>query len=77
MYCRKCGKEILADSNFCNFCGTKVQLQKEDQSEKASLTLVYILKTIKDKFPLDSVLNTELLPYLTQTKFVLGFYYLA
>jgi len=59
MYCRKCGKV----SNFCNFCGTKVQLQKEDESEKASLTLVHILKTIKDRFPLDdSVLNTELLP---------------
>ncbi|HEY8910211.1 MAG TPA: RDD family protein [Desulfosporosinus sp.] len=62
MYCRKCGKEILDDSNFCNFCGTRVQLQKEEPVEKALLTLEHTEKTIKDCGNLDDfVLNTELL----------------
>jgi len=68
MYCRQCGKEILDDSNFCNFCGTRVQLQKQEQEQeqeqgkKPLLTLEHTLKTIKDRFTLDdSVLNTELL----------------
>lgn len=30
MHCRKCGKEILDESNFCNFCGTSLKVQKED-----------------------------------------------
>ena len=63
MYCSKCGKQISDESNFCNFCGARVQLQKEDQSEKASFALEHTLKTIKDRFSFDdSVQNTELLP---------------
>jgi hypothetical protein len=25
MYCNTCGKEILDNSNFCNFCGVKIK----------------------------------------------------
>ena len=25
MYCDKCGKEIADDSNFCRYCGNKIQ----------------------------------------------------
>lgn len=63
MYCTKCGKQISVESNFCSFCGARVQLPKEDQSEKTSFALEHTLTTIKVRFPLDeSVLNTELLP---------------
>lgn len=63
MYCRKCGKEILDDSNFCNFCGTRVQLQTEEQGERALLPLEHTTITIKDCGTLDDfVLNAEILP---------------
>ena len=63
MYCSKCGKQVSVESNFCNFCGARVQFPKEDQGEQAPFTLEHTLKTIKDRFPLDdSVLNTEILP---------------
>lgn len=40
MFCRKCGKEIKDDSNFCMACGAKVdekvQIQKEKKNKKAN-----------------------------------------
>ena len=32
MKCSKCGKEIASDSNFCEYCGTKVQTSKSKKS---------------------------------------------
>ncbi len=31
MYCRKCKKEILEDSKFCNFCGAKQEYEKNSR----------------------------------------------
>jgi len=31
MFCSKCGKRIPDDANFCNFCGTKVEIFKEGE----------------------------------------------
>ncbi|HBP65400.1 MAG TPA: hypothetical protein DD730_14345 [Desulfosporosinus sp.] len=62
MYCSQCGKQLLEVSNFCNFCGTKVQLLKEEHCEKDSLTLKPIPITIQEKGPFeDTLLTTELL----------------
>ena len=39
LFCRKCGKELLLDSLFCNYCGAKVeQIQPEisDRQERLS-----------------------------------------
>lgn len=37
MFCRKCGKQILDDSCFCQFCGTAVQLYEEQTIEQELL----------------------------------------
>jgi hypothetical protein len=64
MYCKKCGIKISGDLNFCNFCGTRIPLQKEVQDENASLLLKqHNLKNIRPRFTLvGSALNAELLP---------------
>ena len=31
MYCRKCGKWIPDDSNYCNYCGNKITLDKKEK----------------------------------------------
>ena len=60
MYCRKCGQVIPEDSNFCNFCGTSVQMKKEPVKKPLLILEQHTLKTIKDRFILDEpVLNTE------------------
>lgn len=33
MFCTKCGKEIAADSVFCEFCGTKVEVKSAPSQE--------------------------------------------
>lgn len=33
MYCNKCGKQIVDDSIFCNFCGAKVEILPQDGVE--------------------------------------------
>ncbi len=30
MYCHQCGKEIIEDSTFCQFCGAKLNPQKQE-----------------------------------------------
>lgn len=30
MFCNKCGKQIVDDSNFCNFCGAKVEILPQE-----------------------------------------------
>ena len=63
MYCSQCGKEIFKESNFCNYCGTKVHLlKKEQKNENVFLPLESIPKTIKENGPFeDTLLTTELL----------------
>ena len=39
MFCSKCGKRVDEKSNFCNYCGTKVNTQ---QSTKSKITRKYI-----------------------------------
>lgn len=33
MYCNKCGKQIVDDSIFCNFCGSKVEILPQEGVE--------------------------------------------
>lgn len=33
MYCNKCGKQIVDDSIFCNFCGAKVEILPQEGVE--------------------------------------------
>jgi len=33
MYCRHCGKEILEDSNFCEYCGNQVRKEEKKKTE--------------------------------------------
>ncbi len=35
MFCNKCGKQIVDDSNFCNFCGAKVEILPQSGVEVA------------------------------------------
>ncbi len=32
MYCHQCGKEVSEDAVFCRFCGTKLNLSKQEES---------------------------------------------
>ncbi len=34
MFCRKCGKQILDDSNFCQYCGVAVREIQETPIDK-------------------------------------------
>ena len=27
LYCRKCGKRLMADSTFCSYCGTAIRME--------------------------------------------------
>jgi len=64
MYCEKCGGKILGNSNFCNFCGTRIQLQKKVPGGKFLLILKqHNLRNIKPRLTLvGSALNTKRLP---------------
>ena len=33
MFCNKCGKQIVDDSNFCNFCGARVEILPQEGVE--------------------------------------------
>ena len=33
MYCRKCGRQLLDDSVFCGYCGTKVEMDTQENPE--------------------------------------------
>ena len=33
-FCTNCGKELLADSKFCQFCGEKVEQIEQEESEE-------------------------------------------
>lgn len=40
MYCRKCGKEIDNDSEFCRYCGAKVIIEKTQTYDKNSIEII-------------------------------------
>ena len=43
MKCSKCGKEIANDSNFCEFCGTKVGNNKKRKTIKIALIVLSVV----------------------------------
>lgn len=46
MYCNKCGKQILDDSVFCNYCGVKVEQIIKNKQTKSKDDL--IIEACKD-----------------------------
>ena len=52
MYCRKCGKWIPDDSNYCNYCGNKITLDKKEKRAVWLLVLFIILCLIATYFPI-------------------------
>ena len=52
MYCRKCGKWIPDDSNYCNYCGNKITLDKKEKRAIWLLVLFIILCLIASYFPI-------------------------
>lgn len=46
MYCNKCGKQIVDDSIFCNYCGVKIEQVVQDDSPKNKDEL--IIEACKD-----------------------------
>ena len=34
MFCKKCGKQINTDSAFCNYCGAKVEMANNSNSDE-------------------------------------------
>ena len=52
MYCRKCGKWIPDDSNYCNYCGNKITLNKKEKRAIWLLVLFIILCLIASYFPI-------------------------
>lgn len=43
MYCRKCGRQILDDSLFCQYCGEKVQFAEESLAEETLIEQTLVL----------------------------------
>ena len=44
MHCNNCGKQIDKDSEFCQFCGTKVKvIGKEDEEENTEKHIEHII----------------------------------
>ena len=68
MFCSYCGKEILKDSNYCPYCGHKVDFYEGDQkkdSKKKKITKEELEKD-ETRDSLDSSENEEV---ASQTKF--------
>lgn len=40
MYCNKCGKQIVDDSIFCNYCGDKIEILNENTTLKTQDDLI-------------------------------------
>ena len=54
MYCKKCGKEISDDANFCKYCGTKF-IKKEKVNGKTIVKEMTEEKKLKNKNALISI----------------------
>ena len=50
MKCTKCGKEILNDSFFCEYCGTKVQNVSQSVDNDASVSFGQAVKICLTKY---------------------------
>ena len=46
MYCRKCGKWIPDDSNYCNYCGNKITLDKKEKRADQISPFVLFLNSL-------------------------------
>jgi len=44
MYCKKCGTKLIADANYCSYCGVSIGNVKTEEFEVSSDDLV---KTVK------------------------------
>ena len=60
MYCRKCGKWIPDDSNYCNYCGNKITLDKKEKRAVWLLVLFIILCLIATFFSHQVPLEAEI-----------------
>ncbi len=82
MFCRKCGKEILDDSKFCQYCGTSVMevfhesidkvLTITSQQAKSGIEVKIDLKNAEKSinFVLPSNINDGDLFRLKRVKFI-------
>lgn len=50
MYCRKCGNELKEDDEFCNKCGTNVNITKNIEIEHEAVGSRNFISIISDKF---------------------------
>ena len=54
MFCTKCGKEVPADSKFCNFCGAPISEEKKSQPVKTNRELS-LKETYQKKYSIPQV----------------------
>lgn len=47
MYCNKCGKQIAGDSIFCNYCGIKIEISQQKETNKEDLIINACKECIK------------------------------
>lgn len=47
MYCNKCGKQIADDSMFCNYCGVKIEISQQKETNKEDLIINACKECIK------------------------------
>lgn len=60
MYCDKCGKQIVDDSIFCNYCGTKIELVSQNASKNIDDLIINACKDcIKKHLKSPSTVNFD------------------
>lgn len=72
MYCKKCGKELVANSNFCRNCGTPVGVKTKRKTYRIffALAIIYI-------FMIPTSAKSSIVAVLINLAFIAGFAYLG